>query len=559
MSNLTPYSPQPANPTASLGLTAINGTLDTYMRSDGAPALSQSITPTWTGLHTFNPSAVGNIGIQINAFSSSTTANLLNLSGYGSAKMLQIDASRYTFSTRFDGESMTIVNGFTGGAWARDLMKFTNAAEATQYYSLGALGTGQTFTYGYIHDTSSNNIISFGETIDLSTRSGGSIPIGTITIGTPSTTVSSSLVVLTPSVNTNSVSAFEVNGAYDSTSKVSLIKIWGHGVLSGGGYTGNLAFITNNGAAENEKMRLTGAGNLGIGCFSPTNVLSLGSGANRKIWIERRSTTNSAGRDLTIAAGGSTGTMVATVDMTGAAAGSGYTVGDVLTLVNTTALSFDGVAATVTVATIDGSGGITGITLTTKGSEYTTGVKTTTGGTGTAGTVNIATLESATNGAGGNLVLTSGVSSGTGTSQIQFWTSPAGASSATDNTLTQRLTIDGAGDITIAEGGDLILGTTTGTKIGTATTQKLGFFNATPVVQPTAYTQTYSTASKTVPAATASNPPAGGTGATAGAYDTAVNRDAMITSLTNNIADVLALKKVVNSLIDDLQALGLVA
>jgi hypothetical protein len=31
--------------------------------------------------------------------------------------------------------------------------------------------------------------------------------------------------------------------------------------------------------------------------------------------------------------------------------------------------------------------------------------------------------------------------------------------------------------------GDLILTTTTGTKIGTATTQKLGFFNATPVVQ----------------------------------------------------------------------------
>jgi hypothetical protein len=35
---------------------------------------------------------------------------------------------------------------------------------------------------------------------------------------------------------------------------------------------------------------------------------------------------------------------------------------------------------------------------------------------------------------------------------------------------------------------NLILGTTTGTKIGTATTQKLGFFNATPVVQPTALT-----------------------------------------------------------------------
>jgi hypothetical protein len=38
---------------------------------------------------------------------------------------------------------------------------------------------------------------------------------------------------------------------------------------------------------------------------------------------------------------------------------------------------------------------------------------------------------------------------------------------------------------TWAEAANLAFGTTTGTKIGTATTQKIGFFNATPVVQPT--------------------------------------------------------------------------
>lgn len=36
---------------------------------------------------------------------------------------------------------------------------------------------------------------------------------------------------------------------------------------------------------------------------------------------------------------------------------------------------------------------------------------------------------------------------------------------------------------TIADGNNIVLNTTTGTKIGTATTQKLGFYNATPVVQ----------------------------------------------------------------------------
>jgi hypothetical protein len=42
-----------ADPTASVGLSAVNGSASTFMRSDAAPALSQSIVPTWTGLHTF--------------------------------------------------------------------------------------------------------------------------------------------------------------------------------------------------------------------------------------------------------------------------------------------------------------------------------------------------------------------------------------------------------------------------------------------------------------------------------------------------------------------------
>lgn len=44
-----------ANPTATIGLTTVNGVATTFMRSDAAPALSQAIAPTWTGLHTYNP------------------------------------------------------------------------------------------------------------------------------------------------------------------------------------------------------------------------------------------------------------------------------------------------------------------------------------------------------------------------------------------------------------------------------------------------------------------------------------------------------------------------
>jgi len=41
------------NPTASVGLSAVNGAATTFLRSDGAPALDQGIIPTWTGLHTW--------------------------------------------------------------------------------------------------------------------------------------------------------------------------------------------------------------------------------------------------------------------------------------------------------------------------------------------------------------------------------------------------------------------------------------------------------------------------------------------------------------------------
>ena len=80
------------------------------------------------------------------------------------------------------------------------------------------------------------------------------------------------------------------------------------------------------------------------------------------------------------------------------------------------------------------------------------------------------------------------------------------------------------GDTTIKDGKNIDLGTTTGTKIGTATTQKLAFYNSTPIVQRANADQAAA--------------PAGGTGATEGAYDTAAHRDAAI-ALLNEIRTVL--------------------
>lgn len=42
-----------ANPSVTIGLTAVNGSGTAAMRANAAPALSQAIAPTWTSLHTF--------------------------------------------------------------------------------------------------------------------------------------------------------------------------------------------------------------------------------------------------------------------------------------------------------------------------------------------------------------------------------------------------------------------------------------------------------------------------------------------------------------------------
>ena len=92
---------------------------------------------------------------------------------------------------------------------------------------------------------------------------------------------------------------------------------------------------------------------------------------------------------------------------------------------------------------------------------------------------------------------------------------------------------------------------------GNGTAGTLGFFGVTAVVRSTAYTQTYATALKTLPAITSLAAPAGGTGTAAGGYDTSTNRNLMITSHNAIRTDLESLYKVVTAMIDDLQAYGL--
>ncbi len=46
-----------ANPTATVGTSATNGSSSNFMRADAAPGINLGMVPTWTGTHTFNNSS----------------------------------------------------------------------------------------------------------------------------------------------------------------------------------------------------------------------------------------------------------------------------------------------------------------------------------------------------------------------------------------------------------------------------------------------------------------------------------------------------------------------
>jgi collagen type VII alpha len=98
------------NPTALVGLTAINGVLTTAMRSDAAPAINQAIVPTWTGLHTFDA------GISVS--SPYTTTQILLASTGGSAAggaALNFDTSGNFYITTLYANTVLTVGGYGAG------------------------------------------------------------------------------------------------------------------------------------------------------------------------------------------------------------------------------------------------------------------------------------------------------------------------------------------------------------------------------------------------------------------------------------------------------------
>lgn len=133
------------------------------------------------------------------------------------------------------------------------------------------------------------------------------------------------------------------------------------------------------------------------------------------------------------------------------------------------------------------------------------------------------------------------------------------------NQGTQKMSIDKDGQIAPVGGislsaTNIVTDTTTGMKLGTDTGQKIGVWNATPVARPSAYTQTYATADKTLAAYTADTESSAYTGidnAQGGTpYAQLTDLNALRVAYENLRAFTEDLAQFVNAQVDDMQTIG---
>lgn len=146
----------PANPTGTIGLSAVNGSASTYMRSDGAPALGVTISPTWTGNHIFAPSSgntvftAGNVGI-----GSATPGQALDVVG-----TLRVTSLGTAFT-------ITGANVGIGSATPGQVLDVTGTARTTQLIISGiATDSGKTDAT-ICEDTTTHQVYSGSGTLGI--------------------------------------------------------------------------------------------------------------------------------------------------------------------------------------------------------------------------------------------------------------------------------------------------------------------------------------------------------------------------------------------------------
>lgn len=104
----------PAAPSALVGLAAVPGAAITFMRSDAAPALDVSITPIWTGPHTFQSPASPPLILGGISYTGGLTVSLTNtstVSGDTARHVIAAGSTQLAIYAANQNQSAAIVTG----------------------------------------------------------------------------------------------------------------------------------------------------------------------------------------------------------------------------------------------------------------------------------------------------------------------------------------------------------------------------------------------------------------------------------------------------------------
>ncbi len=165
-----------ANPSQTVGLSAVNGSANTFLRSDGAPALSQAIAPTWTALHFFAAGATSTSLTVYNYFAAPTSTNpVLSVSGQIA---VNVNAASTSLQVRNGGQFGLYASTSKSFMWATTTPSVGNTATDTLIIVTG--NRGQVF----------NNIAckSVGGTATVEFGTGTASSTVLTTTGTPTRT-----------------------------------------------------------------------------------------------------------------------------------------------------------------------------------------------------------------------------------------------------------------------------------------------------------------------------------------------------------------------------------
>lgn len=312
-----------ANPSATIGLTAVNGSAGTFLRSDGAPALSQSIAPTWTAQHKFTSSGYGaSAAIALEATapvfemrnsSQGTNAKTWLLSPAGTNQFLlqaENDAAsdaRTALAINRSGYSITSLS--FGNATDNPTHNFLGTGVATFSGPVRAVSSGPTIwaldsgTNGALAEIGATNSASFlnftyGTTdVPGSIRKSGTEVIGISTNRNVTIAAPASGTALAVSGNVTATGTVATSGGYINTA---------NGITQVGSADGSGAYHEVQGASSwrlltNSGTRLTvgSAGNVTVNAPASGTTLTTAALAGQSgVAINSASTTT--GRDISV-------------------------------------------------------------------------------------------------------------------------------------------------------------------------------------------------------------------------------------------------------------------